>query len=75
MLDLRTAEPLEAHVLLLVFALRFTVADTGRQEYPAALAAHARRDVEQSQQRHGPCVQAGLLAKFTRGQLGRLDVV
>ena len=62
------------HVLFGVLAVVVALGDAGGDEHPAALAAHARRDVEQPDRDHRLGAQPGLLAQFAVGQLGGLEV-
>ena len=68
---LRAGEPLAVHVLFLVLAVVLALGDARRQEHPAALAAHPRRDVEHAQQLHRVGPQPGLLPQLAVGQLDR----
>ena len=67
-------EPLAVHVLLLVLAVVLTLGNARRQEHPAALAAHPRRDVEHAQQLHRGGPQPGLLPQLAVGQLDRIEI-
>ena len=71
----RAREPLAVHVLFLVLAVVRTLGDARREEDPAALAAHPRRDVEGAQQLHRGGPQPGLLSQLSAGQLDRLEIL
>src|SRR5262249_24293753 len=68
-LQVRAAEPLAAHVLLLDLQVRLARGEALRDEHVDTLADHSVRAVQMAEVAHHLCGQAGFLAELFPGEL------